>query len=454
MRKGCFALLVMALLASSTATVAQTGPQAAAASTRPVEGQTYKTRYTRLGVVGEALLYEPVGSPDAAKTRIALVFTHPSGDNLNYRVGPEMAHRGYRTLNVNARASADLGSDHQLGAVSEAIAYMRKLPGVERVVIVGHSGGAHELALYENVAENGPTACNGPEKIYPCRAYGLDKLQKPEGLILMDPPLAAFHGASSLDPAVSASVNQRNPALDMFSAANGFDRPKGAATYSPAFAKRFYAAQAARNTALQAQALARLKLIEAGKGAFANDEPMTIPGLGVATGGARLFQSDPSLLSHTKAPHLLIKGDGTRTTVIIRSARSGSISAAQQVRNLGANSQATTVRGFLATDAIRLRADYAITADDIVGVDWTSAYESPVGNAAGIKVPTLVMAMGCHYLMVPAEKIYDNLAARDKTYAAIEGATHIFTPCKPEYGDTNKRTFDYVDEWLMGPGRF
>lgn len=453
MRLGHLTLASLALAGTAASLSAQPAGVPSTA-TKPVEGQTYSTHYTPLGVVGEGLLYEPLTTVDPAKTRIALVFTHPSGDNLAYRVAPEMAHRGYRTINVNSRANSDLGSDQQLGAVSEAIAYMRKLPGVERVIIVGHSGGAHELALYENVAENGPSACNGPEKIYPCRAYGLDKLQKSDGLILMDPPLAAFHAASSLDPAVTTSVNKRNPALDMFSATNGFGTPKGAATYSADFAKRFYAAQAARNAALQAQALARLKLIEAGKGDFANDEPMTVPGLGVATGGARLFQSDPTLLNHTKAPHLLLKADGTRPMEIIRSARSGSTSAAQQVRTLGANSQTTTVRGFLATESIRLRPDYAITADDIFGVDWTSSYESPVGNAAGIKVPTLVMAMGCHYLMVPAEKVYDNLAVSDKTYAAVEGATHIFTPCKAEYGDTNKRTFDYVAEWLSKSGRF
>jgi hypothetical protein len=37
---------------------------------------------------------------------------------------------------------------------------------------------------------------------------------------------------------------------------------------------------------------------------------------------------------------------------------------------------------------------------------------------------------------------------------AVEGATHGFAPCKPEYGNTTKRTFDYLDSWLSKPGRF
>jgi hypothetical protein len=36
----------------------------------------------------------------------------------------------------------------------------------------------------------------------------------------------------------------------------------------------------------------------------------------------------------------------------------------------------------------------------------------------------------------------------------VEGATHGFTPCRPEYGDTLSRTFDYVDAWLKQAGRF
>jgi hypothetical protein len=31
---------------------------------------------------------------------------------------------------------------------------------------------------------------------------------------------------------------------------------------------------------------------------------------------------------------------------------------------------------------------------------------------------------------------------------------HGCRPCKPEYGDTFTRAFDYVDAWLTKPGRF
>jgi hypothetical protein len=35
-----------------------------------------------------------------------------------------------------------------------------------------------------------------------------------------------------------------------------------------------------------------------------------------------------------------------------------------------------------------------------------------------------------------------------------EGSGHLFTPCRPEYGDTKKRSLDYIDSWLAKPGRF
>jgi hypothetical protein len=259
---------------------------------------------------------------------------------------------------------------------------------------------------------------------------------------------------SALDPAVSTDASVRDPALDMFSTANGFDATNLHATYSADFAKRFYAAQSARNLQLLARVQERLKVVEAGKGAYANDEPLVVPGLGVDAVGARLYQPDVAFVSHTKAPHLLLKADGSRVETIIHSVRPAQSQAAKQLHVLGETSTETTVRGYMAHSALRTTPDFAITDDDIVGVDWRSAYDSSPGNAYGINAPTLVLTMGCHYLIVPGEIVYDRLAAKDKTYATVEGATHGFAPCKPEYGDTTKRTFDFVDEWLSKDGRF
>ncbi|MCX8477827.1 MAG: hypothetical protein MT490_18730 [Sphingomonas sp.] len=399
---------------------------------------------------GDGLLYEAAGG--AAKPRIALVFAHPSNNNLNDPVAREMARRGYRVLTLNRS-----GGDERLDAIAPLIArgvtWLRTLPGVERVVLVGHSGGGPLMAFYQNVAEQGPGACSGPEKILPCRTEGLKDLARADGIVLLDPTLGAFHQMTSIDPAVTA--DGRDPSVDMFDPANGYDAATGKAAYAPDFRRRYLAAQAARGAVLTRSALDRLRAVEAGQGQFSDDEPMMVRGIGVHAFGARLYQPDTRLLARTHRPHLLLRADGSTSEGVVQSLRAPGgqdvRAALSTLRLMGSN---TTVRTFLAQAAIRTGPDYAIDADSITGVDWRSAFSSAPANAQGITVPALVMTMSCHYLLVSGEIIFDSLASRDKSFAAVEGATHVFTPCRPGYGDTVKRTFDHVDAWLLKPGRF
>jgi hypothetical protein len=76
------------------------------------------------------------------------------------------------------------------------------------------------------------------------------------------------------------------------------------------------------------------------------------------------------------------------------------------------------------------------------------------GNLEGVHVPTLVLAASCSQELVFLEIGYDHSAAKDKEFVGVEGGNHEYKPCKPEYGDTYKRAFDYMDSWLSKPGRF
>ena len=421
------------------------------AGVEAVQSPAFHTVYVRLGSeADEGLLYEPIHA--GPKTRVALLFSHPDGNTFGYIIGAQMARRGYRILMVNHHGP-EVGPWIYAPGISRGIAYLRSLPGVTRVVIIGHSGGAHLMPFYDNVAEHGPSACDGPEKLYPCPTPGLSNLAKPDGIILLDPPLGAFHAMSGVDPAVAG--NTRIAALDAFSPANGFNAATGSANYGTAFARRFYAAQGARNTRIVDRALARLHAIVEGKGKFEDDEPFIVRGMGVNAAGARLYQTDPAaFLAYTKRPHLLLEPHGRTADVIVHSERPPMGKFARDLDTLDVMTQDTTVRRFLANYAIRTTPRYAIAVDRIKGVDWDSAMTSAPANARGITVPALVMVMTCHYFVVPGEIIYDHLASKDKTYAAVEGATHMFTPCRPQYGNTVKRTFDYVNAWLSKPGRF
>lgn len=443
---------------SLTAVALATGLASAPAGQERARTQTGpRGTYVRTGSRGDTVSDNVLHEPPAgvAPSPVALLFAHPGDLTYNHAAGREMARRGYRILMVG-QVEDDLPADAYAPSTSAALRYLRGLPGVTKVVVITHSGGGHHMSFYQNVAENGPKACAGPEKIYPCRPERVTALEKPDGLILLDPTLGAFHQMSSIDPAVdSTAPRQRIAALDMFVRANGYDSAGRRASYTPEFARRFYAAQAARSAALIARAQARLAAIEQGSGDYRDDEPFVVPGMGVSATGARLYQPDTGVVAATKAPHLVLKGDGTRVTEVVRSVRpAAGPQPDQALGTLDVMTQNTTVRRFLAVSAIRTTRDFAFTANDITGVDWTSAMNSTPGNAEGIAVPTLIMAMSCHYLMVPDEIIYDHLAAKDKQLVFVEGATHGFAPCRPEYGDTTARTFDYVDAWVKQPGRF
>ena len=438
--------LVATLVLGGLAGAATTQPKS------PVGDPTIKVTYVRLAGDGEGFLLEPpTPGPNA---HVAMVFSHPNRDNFGERPGWYMAERGYRVMLVNYRGEDgvdDPPPEHYLTSISAGIDYLKGLDGVDTVVLLSHSGGGHLGALYQNVAENGPAACDGPEKIIPCDPEGLDKLTAADGVAFLDTTLGAAHLMTAVDPAVKDD-GSRDPALDMMARDNGFI-PEEKATYTPEFAKAYYTAQAARSNAIIDAAVARLRKIEAGEGDYKNDEPLIVRGIGVRAAGARLYQPDLTYQAHTKVAHTLLTKDGPKETVV-QSVRPPLARHLKDVNTLGSMNYETTVKNFLANAAIRAGGDYALTADDITGIDWASAYDSTPSNAEGITVPTLVLTMSCHYLVVPGEIVFDHLAASDKTYASVEGAVHGFTPCEPEYGDTVSRTFDYVDGWLSKNGRF
>lgn len=443
-------LLSAALFAALSVPASAQPAPAAPPSITPA--QTFRTSYVELGLRNaEGLLYEP--SPLARRTTIALLYIHPNGNTFAEPPGAQMASRGFPILMVNYRASGSEGDQAFAPAISRGVDYLRGMPGVERVVLIGHSGGGHLTVFYVNAAENGAAGCSGPEKIVACDAKLVAGLQKPDGLVLLDPTLGNFHQASSIDPATS--TGRRIARLDMFAAPNGFDKARKRATYPLDFVARFNAAQAARSTQLTNAAVRRAKLLDAGKGRFRDDEPFVITGMGNQSSGARLYQPDTSLLARTRGSYATLKADGTTIIGPLRSVRPAmGADTADNLDTLAQMTRNTTVRAYLASSALRFGTDFAISADNIGGVEWRSGLESTPGNAAGVTVPTLVLTMGCHYLVVPGEIVFEHLSAHDKTLMTVDGATHLFTPCKPEYGDTMARTFNAVAAWLNQEGRF
>lgn len=404
------------------------------------------------------VLYEPKGL-DAKKLTTVLVM-HSDEDYLTCPTGPELAKRGYRVLcaNVMSKEGMFFSQIDKMQAVKAAIEYLRTLPNVGAIVLMGHSGGATLMTAYQCIAENGAQIFQGPEKILPYPDNS--ELPPADGVMLLD---ANWGNAAmqlfSLDPAVTDETSGMtlDPSLNLFLPENGF-RPEGS-TFSDDFIRAFQKAQGARNNRLVDYALERLRLIESGKGQYADDEPLVIPGANQVFMNNKLYAQDIRLMSHTKDPHPLIHADGSVTTQIVPSMRQAE-NPDCLTGSLVDGCRIMTVRNYLSSYAVRTTEDYGYGEDGVWGIDWASSYNCPPGNVTGIHVPLLVMGMTAGWEYLASETIYNMAASQDKHIAFVEGATHKFHTAEScekypgQFGDTMKTLHDYVAGWLSAPGRF
>jgi hypothetical protein len=409
---------------------------------------------TRQGV--QSLLFEPL--KPCEKNQIAVIVMHSEGDHLAPQAASELAKRGYRALGA-AVSDRDNPLDEKLLDVKACSDYLRQIPGVRRVITLGHSGGATLMSAYQNAAENGVQAFQGPEKLIRCSDLG--KLPPADGVMLLDSNYGnGVMTLLSLDPAVTSedSGKELDPELDLFNPANGYD-PKGS-TYSAEFIRKYQIAQGARNNRLIDKALERLHALELGKGKYADDEPFIVPGAAQNAYNNKLFPQDIRLLSHTQKTWPLLHADGSITNQIIPCVRR----AKNDRSHTGMYRQGaikSTVRTYLNSSAVRTTADFGYNEDSMYGIDWLSSYSCTPGNMMGVSAPLLVMGMTGGYEFLAAEIIHENTPKiGDKTIAFVEGASHIFFPAKDceaypgQFGDTAKTIFDYVDKWLGQNGRF
>jgi pimeloyl-ACP methyl ester carboxylesterase len=427
------------------------GMHTAAWSAQP--DPTIKNTFVHLGNNVPAVLYEPVKA--GPKSQIALLVTH-GGDYLTFSACTELSRRGYRVLCEDPSGS---GLDRTLLETKLGVDYLRAYPGVKKVLLFGHSGGATIVTAYQAVAENGVKFCQDEKKIHKCPA-NLAGLTPADGLVLPDPNWGnAVMALFSVDPAiVDESTGQiLDPQFDMYSPANGFKA--GGTSYSPAFTRKFLAAEGQRYDRIVRLAEFRLAAIEAGKGLYSDDERFDVPGASGLGPNNKLYSQDTRLLSRSRKPYPLVKADGSTVVQIIHSARRAE-NAKSRTDTFGLAASKSTIREFLNGSAVRVDPDFGYDEESIHGVQWTSSYATGPGNVESISAPLLAMGMTGHWEALAAEEIYEHAKSSDKSIAFIEGASHMYTTCKEcertpgEFGDTTKTTYDYIDSWLSKPGRF
>jgi len=456
-RRNVFLMLV-AIAGLSLASARTSPAQEIPMRDRPLD-PSIKTTFVHLGNGEPGVLYEP--RTPGSKAQVAVLAMHTANDFLTHSACTELSKRGYRVLCVNNSNSKsgefnDGVLDRVILQTKAAVVYLRKYPGVTKVVGWGHSGGATLMTAYEAIAENGVKFCQDDAKIAKC-PNSLANLPPLDGIVLGD----ANWGLSlitllGIDPAVISNDNgmKLNSDLDMYNPQNGFN-PEGS-HYSEEFIHKFQTAQGKRSNAILKLALERSAAIKAGKGMYSDNEPFFIAG--AFYGENKLYPTDMRLFSHTEKAWPLLHADGSVTTEIVHSTRVPTTKVSPTATLRAALK--TTVNSYLNTYAIRVTDDYGYDETFLHGVEWNSSWSNNPGNADGVTVPFLTMGMTGSFEAASAETIHNHVKSADKTLVYVEGASHGYEACKRcektpgQFGDTVKTLYDYADSWMSKSGRF
>jgi pimeloyl-ACP methyl ester carboxylesterase len=400
------------------------------------------------GFDGLGMYYVPINPNE--KSNVGVVIMHCEQNYMAFPMGPALASQGYRVVVCEAREGGIL--EDKFIPINRAIRFL-KSQGADKVVLMGHSGGATLMTAYQAVAENGVEVFQGAEKIWKCQLKA--KVEPADGIMLIDPNYGnAVMLLISLDPSIEEEGNgtRLNNKWDILSSANGYTEEK--ANYSKQFQSEYRQAQARRNNKLINIALERLSLIQSNHGKYVDDEPFVIAGGSQIKPNNRMIPQDVRLLSVSKQEHDLLHGDGSITHELIHSVRTKEVDKCfSSFYGMGANRN--TIKGFLSSQAIRTQGvDFNVTESEVVGVDWDSSYASPIGNVKHIKVPMLTMGMTGSYEYLAAEMIYDNASMDDKEICFVHGAGHNLKPNHlaerqvDEFGDTEGAVYNHMGKWL------
>jgi pimeloyl-ACP methyl ester carboxylesterase len=406
-----------------------------------VEAQSNPTFVQFSPSTTKGALYKPDSGP---APRVGVVLTHRTANFLSHIATRELTKRGFLVLAMNPRFENNEAAviwDEIALDIKSGVEFLRKQPGIAKVVLFGHSGGGTSMSYYQAVAEKGPAICRGA-KLVPC-GNALEGLPPGDGVVFMDAhPGNSINGLRSINPAVIDNDPAKiNPALDPFNLKNGFN-PSGPSSYSAEFKQRYFRAQAERMNRLIESALDKAKRMKDGSDAYSDDDLFVITG----GQGARLISFDPSLRDRTAQPRKLLKNDGTISTQIVESAMHYGAPAVRR-RQFSGSARVLTVRSFLSTNSIR-----ATNSQD--GIDYCSTNNSVPCAVKSITVPVLFAAMGGYSFIRDNELHFELAASKDKDYIVVEGATHGATPCKEcektpgQYSNSVKNFFDYVATWI------
>jgi pimeloyl-ACP methyl ester carboxylesterase len=396
----------------------------------------------------DAVLYTPAN----ASKKVALLYTHPFAPST--LVGffcSALPPRGYAALCINNRFT----NNQQLNTIWEPIALdvasgvaeLRRR-GYEKVLLVGYSAGGPTVAYYQALAESGNAlfrdgATLSGFKGFTARDGSERRMPAADGLVLVNPSSGiGASGMFRLDPSVvNEETGARDPSLDMYNPANGFDAAKGTARYAPDFLRRYYAAQCERMNRLIRSSQERLAAARSTNGRFSGDDIAINIGL-----RANPAYVDLSLATKTVGEYLLLP-EG-RAQVVANDRAAANLAA----RNRGVDETARTDASFLSYRAVRCSGfDPNAVTRAAHGLDTASSNNVTYANMERVRVPTLTLQGTADDTIVHltiAELIHNSTAATDKTLWYVKGMTHSITAAKPTDGDVPGITAKAIADWI------
>lgn len=390
--------------------------------------------------------------PTRGTKQVALLYTHPfAATNLVGFFCETLPARGYAVLCINNRFT----NNQQLNTAWEPIALdvasgIRELRnrGYEKVLLVGYSAGGPTMAYYQALAERGNALFRSGGALsgftgFRNRDDSERRMPPADGVVLVNPSSGiGASGMFRLDGSIiDEETGARDPTLDMYSAANGFDAARGVATYSRSFLERYYAAQCARMNRLIDTSVRRMAAVRAGTARFGDDD------IGLTVGlRANPAYVDLSLASSTRGRHVLLPGGAVTTVTNDRRATNLS------VRNRGVDEAARTDSSFLSYRAVRcvgFNPD-GVTKDEH-GLDASSSNNVTYANMESVSVPTLIMQGTADNTIVHltvAELIFNSTSAVNKDLWYVKGMTHGITALTAADGDVPAITAGAIGRWI------
>ena len=194
-------------------------------------------------------------TPKGKAPRVAMIATHYNVDFTEHYIAPYMAARGYGFLGWNTRfrgAEDQFLLEHALIDIGVGMKWLRE-QGVEKIVLLGNSGGGSLMGAYQAEAQNLTLPVNGLVK------DELSKLTKADLYISLNAHpgrpevLTSWMDGSVID---ETDPTKTDASLDPFNPDNG-------PPYSQEFITRYRAAQRARNQRITDWAKIELKRLNA-----------------------------------------------------------------------------------------------------------------------------------------------------------------------------------------------